>query len=155
MDKETFAKYLTDRYQDQISFYDKSAIKNQKKYRRMRGTVIVFATLTPFLIELPLEGLWEHLATVTSAVVAILTVSLKTFNYQENWHSYRTTCETLIKEQHFYEAGIGEYRTIKDKEALFVERVESMIARENTVWISTQKTQDSPDNKGSGDENKR
>ena len=141
MDKETFAKYLKDRYQDQISWYDKSAIKNQRKYRRMQGTTIVLAALTPFLIELPLEGQWAHLATVTSAVVAALTVLVKTFNYQETWLKYRTTCETLIKEQHFYEAGIGEYGTIEDKEALFVERVESLISSENTMAIRLQTTQ--------------
>ena len=148
MDKETFAKYLKDRYQDQISFYDKSALKNQGQYRWMQGTIIVLAALTPVIVELGRESDWVHLATVTSAFVAILTASLKTFNYQENWLNYRTTCETLIKEQHFLEAGIGDYRTAEDKESLFVERVESVISRENTMWISTHKTQDSSDNEG-------
>ncbi len=88
------------------------------------------------------------IASVTSAVVAILAANLKTFNYRQKWLSYRTTCETLVKEQYVYEAAIGDYRTTEDKEALFVERVESVIARENTMWISTQKTQNSSDNEG-------
>ena len=43
------------------------------------------------------------------------------------------------KEIHFYNANIDAYEDIKDKEALFVERVESLISRENTLWISTHK----------------
>ena len=34
---------------------------------------------------------------VTSVLVAIITASLKTFKFQENWINYRTTCETLEK----------------------------------------------------------
>ena len=148
MDKETFATYLKNRYQDQITYYETSAAKNQTKYKKMQGTIIVLAALTPIVVALPLGDPWEHLATVTSAVVAILTASLKTFNYQENWLNHRATSENLIKEQHFYEAGIGDYRTAEDKEALFVERVESVIAGENTTWISTQ-TRQTPQNKES------
>ena len=41
------------------------------------------------------------------------------------------------KEGDFYDAGIQGYDTTDDKEALFVERVESLISRENTLWIIT------------------
>ena len=58
---------------------------------------------------------------------------------QENWINYRTTCETLRKEKYFYDGGIGEYRSAANAEAIFIERVESVIARENTLWISAQK----------------
>ena len=70
-----------------------------------------------------------------AALVAISTAALKTFKYQENWISYRTTAETLKKEIHFYEATIQGYENVEDKEALFVERVESLISRENTFWL--------------------
>ena len=76
-------------------------------------------------------------AVVISALVAIGTTSLKTFKYQENWINYRTTCETLRKEIYFYTAGVGEYRDIDERESLFVERVESLISRENTMWLTT------------------
>jgi hypothetical protein len=73
--------------------------------------------------------------------VAILTAGLKAFKYQENWINYRTTCETLRKEKYFYEAGLGEYASAEDKEALFVDRVESLISRENTMWVSTHRAE--------------
>lgn len=144
MDQEAFGNYLKDRYQDQIEWYDRKASENQTKYRWMQWMVIILAALTPVFIELDFlrsSETFEHLPTVTSAIVAILSAGLKTFKYQENWLNYRTTCETLRKEKHFYNANLGDYARARDKEALFIERVETMISRENTMWISTQKTE--------------
>jgi hypothetical protein len=85
---------------------------------------------------------------LTSVIVAILTAALKTFKYQENWLNYRTTCETLRKEKYFYEAGLVEYASADDKEAAFVERVESLISRENTMWVSTHRAETKPEKPG-------
>jgi hypothetical protein len=74
---------------------------------------------------------------VTSVLVAILAAAQKTFKFEENWMNYRTTCETLKKEIHLYKAGVAEYSTANDKEGLFVERVEALISRENTLWLIT------------------
>ena len=142
MDQEAFSTYLTDRYENQIAWYDRKAARNQATYKWMQWPLLVLAAITPILIELDLDPLgWVQWATLTSAVVAILTAALKTFNYQENWINYRTTCETLRKEKYFYDAGLGDYGSAKDKEALFVDRVESLIARENTMWVSAQKAE--------------
>jgi len=81
----------------------------------------------------------KPLSLVTSVLVAILATSLKTFKFGENWVNYRTTCETLKKEIHFFDAGIDEYKDSQDKEGLFVKRVEALISRENTLWLTTVK----------------
>ena len=144
MDKEVFSTYLTDRYEDQVKWYDGKAMAYQAKYRRMQWPLIVFAALTPALVEVSLIGecsLLGHLAALSAVIVAILSSGLKVFKYQENWINYRTTCETLRKEKHFYNAGVGEYSGAKDREAVFVERVENLISRENTLWLSTQKAE--------------
>ncbi len=143
MDKEAISKYLTKRYEDQIAWYDSKASRNQTIYHLMQWSLIVLAAITPVLIELKPQppAAWVQWATVTSAIVAILTAGLKTFKYQENWINYRTTCETLRKEKHFYDAGLGEYGSAEDKAALSVDRVESLISRENTMWVSTQKAE--------------
>ena len=151
MSDEDFKKYLKERYNDQVSWYDRKAGENQKRYRLMQWLIIVLAASTPVLIELKLAGSYGHIPTVTSAVVAILTASVKTFKYQENWINYRTTCETLRKEQHYYSAGIGEYSRLETEDegrALFVERVENLISRENTMWLSMQKSEKRPRSKG-------
>lgn len=51
--------------------------------------------------------------------------------------NYRTISETLKKEKRFYDAGIYEYGETADKEKLFIERVENLISRENSLWIVT------------------
>ena len=133
MDKADFDKYLEDRYRDQIDWYDREAIKNQGRYRIFQKAVIVLSAITPVLIATGFDqARWPAVA--ISAIVAILTSMLKAFKYQENWIDYRTTCETLRKEIHFYRARADAYKE-EDPESLFVQRVESLISRENTMWL--------------------
>ena len=101
MEKEDFQKYLTERYENQIDWYDKKSMWNQKMYRYFQWSVIILATITPVLVAIaPEKTRW--LTVTIAALVAIGTTILKTFKYQENWINYRTTCETLRKEIHFY-----------------------------------------------------
>ena len=141
-----FKSYIEDRYQDQVKWYDRKAGVNQAIYNRMQWTIIILAAVTPVLVVFVLDndlpaGL-NHLPAVTSAAVAILTAAMKTFKYQETWINYRTTCESLRKEKHFLDANLGDYHggSDDDRRATFVERVDSLISRENTVWQTTQKT---------------
>lgn len=140
MDSKSFEKYLNDRYYGQIEWYDKKSLSNQKRYRQYQFSLIVLSALTPVLIAIdlayPNNSILQWIPIVTSVCVAVLTSILKTFKYQENWINYRTICETLKKEYYFYEAGVDEYGEIEDKDSLFVERVESLISRENTLWIN-------------------
>lgn len=128
------------------------ATKNQIIYRWLQWSVIVLAAITPVLIELNLDIVWApgfaHVPTATATVVAILTAGLRTFEYQENWINYRTTCETQRKEKYFYEVGLREYGSAEDKEALFVDRVESLISRENTMWVSTHEPEPKSEQRG-------
>jgi len=138
METEDFQKYLKERYEDQINWYDKKSMWNQKLYRHFQWSVIILAAITPVLVAIaPVATRWP--AVIVAALVAIGTSILKTFKYQENWINYRTTCETLRKEIHFYRVGLGDYGDSEDREALFVERVESLISRENTIWLTTQR----------------
>lgn len=154
MEQNAFSDYLTERYQGQIDWYDRKARSSQEFYRWMQWSLIVLAALTPILIELDLNKLigtgFEHLATLTAALVAILTAGLKTFNYQENWINYRATCETLRKEKYYLDAGLGEYARATDKEAIFVDRVENLISRENTIWVTAHKADNKSDGKADG-----
>ena len=142
MEKEKFQKYLEDRYYDQINWYDKKAVSNQKSYRFYQWGLIILSALTPVLIAIDQGDVWAHLwwwPLASSVLVDLMTTALKVFKYQETWINYRTTCETLRKEIHFFEAGTDVYEDAVDKEALFVERVEMLISRENTLWLAAQK----------------
>jgi hypothetical protein len=141
METEDFQKYLKERYEPQINWYDKKSMWNQKLYRNFQLAVIILAAITPVLVAIDAEVIrWPTV--FIAALVAIGTSVLKTFKYQENWINYRTTCETLRKEIHFYRACLGDYRDSEEREALFVERVESLISRENTMWLTTQRSKE-------------
>jgi len=136
MNKDQFDNYLDTRYKKEIDWYDEKAIWNQKAYQGFQWAAIVLSALTPVLILVDI-GPTKWFAIAIAAMVAISTAVLKTFKYQENWMNYRTTCETLRKEYYFCEAGIQGYENVQDKQALFIERVEALISRENTLWIVT------------------
>lgn len=139
MNKEEFEKYLEERYRDQVAWYSKKSRWNNKLYDRFQWSVIILASLTPVLVVVG-EGWSQWLAAGVAVLVAIFTGALKAFKYQENWINYRTTSETLKKEIYYFEADIQGYDhfiNAEDKYSLFVQRVENLLSRENTLWIST------------------
>jgi len=140
MNKEEFEAYLNNRYYDQINWYDKKAMFNQRIYETFQRILIVLSALTPILVGIE-DSIWQGrwLAIAVSFAVAVATSALTTFKYHEKWINYRTTCETLRKEIHFYNAKIREYADSEDPEGLFIERVESLISRENTLWLVSEK----------------
>ncbi|MBW1962040.1 MAG: DUF4231 domain-containing protein [Deltaproteobacteria bacterium] len=137
MDPTEFDKYLTERYHDQVKWYGEKAATNKRLYQVFQWSVIVLSSALPvFIASLSPEYRW------TTVGIAIGTAGLKTFKFQELWISYRTIAETLKKEEHFYRAQIGDYQDADDREALFVERVESLISKENTLWVITHMQKD-------------
>lgn len=145
MDKTEFDKYVQERYLDQVNWYDKKACKNQKIYIISQWVLIVLAALTPVLVALQTEigdsQLLYWIPIASSALVAILASSQKTFRYQENWINYRATCEMLRREYYLYQGEVDDYETATNKERLFIDRVETMLSRETNAWVVLQKDQ--------------
>lgn len=145
MDKTDFDKYVKDRYTDQVNWYNQKACKNQKNYILTQAILIIFAALTPVIVTLQGKYLENEIlfwaSIVTSAVVAILATVQKTFRYQENWINYRATCETLRKEYYLYQGEVDNYESTENKERMFIDRVETIIARETSAWVVLQKDQ--------------
>lgn len=136
MDNKEFDKYIKDRYEEQINWYSGSASKNKQFYTYFQWGVIILSASLPVLISsVPTSFQWITIS--LSVLLAIGTAGLKTFKLQENWINYRTISETLKKEKYFYDANIDDYSETADKEALFVDRVESLISRENSLWVTT------------------
>lgn len=135
MDPGKFKEYLKDRYEDQINWYSTKATKNKRFYMFFQWGVIVLSATVPLLVVSLTESLKWFTASI-AAVLAIGTAALKTFKFQENWINYRTIAEMLKKEKYFYEGQIDAYANTPDKEKLFIERVESLISREHSLWVS-------------------
>jgi len=144
MDKEAFNEYLEKRYYDQLNYYDRASIKNQKRYKRFQWILIVLSALTPVLAAL--DGKWFSLqiaVIAVSAIVAILTTGLKTFQYQELWVNYRATHEQLKPEIHYYDFNVGPYGAKDvDKETVFISRVEAILDKEHHGWPPAKKTRE-------------
>jgi hypothetical protein len=137
MDTGKFDEYVASRYLAEISWYDKRAGFNKYCYVIFQWAAIVLSAVIPALtLALPSDR--KLSPAILGVFLAIITAALKTFKLQENWINYRTIAETLKKEKHFYDAGIGDYRNVDDPQALFIERVETLISRENSLWITAQ-----------------
>lgn len=136
MDAASFEKYLTDRYFPQIDWYDQRSTFNKRWYVIMQWTVIVLSAVIPVVTAMIIHSSDKWLPAALGAVLTIGTAGLKAFKLQENWINYRTIAETLKKEKPYYDARISEYRNAADPEGLFVERVEALISRENSLWIT-------------------
>src|SRR3990172_7949308 len=96
MDKENFNKYLEERYNNQVKWYDEKSKSNQKIYKLLQWIIIIFTAITPILV-LQREYYINIIAAVLAIIVAISAGSQKAFNYQENWINYRTTCKVDLK----------------------------------------------------------
>ena len=146
MEKEIFKEYVENRYKDQMSYYSKAAGRNQKKYKQFQWVLIILSALTPVLAAF--IGKWPELqipVVIISAIVAIITAGLKTFQYQEMWINYRATDELLKPEIYYYNFGVGPYSEQGiDKETLFVSRVETILDKEHINWPVAKKLHEEP-----------
>ncbi len=138
MDEQKFKDYLDTRYHPAIKWYDSKSIWNKRWYNFFQISIIVLSAITPILAIMELK--WP--TTITASIVAIATGIIKFLKLEENWLNYRTICETLRKEIHLMSAQLSDYSRSEDKQQLFVDRVESLISRENTLWLTSISSQD-------------
>ncbi len=153
MASEFIEDYIAKRYEDQVGWYDKKAGWNRWWYSRIQWTMIVFSAVTPVLLSARHE-LPQTVAVFTSLGVAILAAGLKAFRFEELWFNYRSTCEALRTQFYLFRAGLGDFSNPETREARFVETVEAMLSRENTLWLSSansdRKREEEPEGRGKG-----
>lgn len=129
-------EYIENRFKPQVEWYDKKATKNKRCAIIFNVITIVVGALTPILAALN----FQIFTIIFSAIVTILLGVSKFCKFEEHWHNYRTTCETLRKEEYYFKYQTSCYSTVQEPEKLFIERIESLISRENTLWLDTVKT---------------
>ena len=128
---------ISERLEDQIAWYDRKSIANQKVYQRIKVAEIVAAAIIPFL---PALGL-PHTTIVTGALGVLITAFeglLHLNQYQQNWINYRSTCEALKHEKYTYLGKAAPYANAPDPHALLAERIESLVSQEHAKWASVQ-----------------
>jgi hypothetical protein len=152
---------IIDRLEDQINWYDAKSSKLQKAYKRIKVVEIVAAALIPFLAALHISetnpqphtilGVPLSIGTVTAMLGVLITILegvLQLGQYQQNWVTYRATCEALKHEKFTYIAKAGVYASAADPRALLAERVETIGSQENSKWASLQQPQKSKSGEG-------
>ena len=143
MTDEQFDEYLKARYQDQIDYYTSKAGRNKRMYNLFQWSVIIVSSVLPVLV-VSINEKYKLVAAGLSVLLAIGTSALKVFKFQENWLNFRQLAETLKQEKHFYDAAIGAYANATDKNGTFVDRVESLISRENAIWTNVHQQKEEP-----------
>lgn len=127
-------KYLKDRLDDQITWYDAKSQSAQQHFKQLRRAEIICAALVPFLAGF--AGSYAAIAAVVGllgAVIVVLAAFQSLGQYQENWIDYRTTCESLKHEKYLFLTRAAPYAA-DDAFPLLVERIENLISKENNTW---------------------
>jgi len=147
MGSDKFEKYMTERYDDQRRWIDRKAVGLKKTYTCYQTWVIILASVTTVFSAvggltgtIGVVGSWA--ATVISALVTVFSSILATFKHKETWLNYRVAAEALKREKYFYQLEVGDYSGAQDKEKLFVQRVEAILAMENAEWVGVQRLKD-------------
>jgi len=128
---------IMERLEDQIGWYDRKSMTNQRYYKRIKIVEIAAAAIIPFLSAFP----FPRMMWVTGALGVLITIlegMLHLNQYQQNWIAYRSTCESLKHEKYVYLGKASPYAGATDPHALLAERIESLVSQEHAKWASVQ-----------------
>lgn len=139
--KMSIEKYINDRLDDQIKYYDLKSIEYKKKHENISlATIIISAliALVPAFIDIlhNCKGIITFLSALLAATITVLQAIDKLKKYNDLFYQFRMTCEKLKQEKELYLYQSGEYKRTDEmtNEQLFVERCESIMATENGTW---------------------
>jgi len=127
-------EYIEQRVDDQIGWYDRKSKRAQVWFKTLRVVEVVCAAAIPLIAGFDIFGCWSTLVvSVLGAVIAVCAALIGLGNYQENWVEYRTTCESLRHEKYLFLTKTEPY-DVSEPFGLFVQRVEGLVSKENSVW---------------------
>jgi uncharacterized protein DUF4231 len=121
------------RLREQIAWYDGKSQHNQRWFKRLKIWQMVTAAAIPFAASVS-APLW--VAGGGGAVIVVLEGLQQLQQYQQNWTTYRATCERLKHEQFLFMAAAGPYKAASEPEALLAERVEGLVSQEHAAWAA-------------------
>lgn len=127
-------EYIKVRLEDQIKWYDDKSQYNQKWFKRLRKAEIICAAAIPFIAGFSETVPHSNVVIGVIGIIIALCAGISALNkYQENWINYRNTCETLKHEKYLFITSCSSYQG-DDSFTKFVERIESLISKENSLW---------------------
>ncbi len=126
----------TARLDDQIAWYDTKSGAAKKWYFSLKTIEILAAATIPLVAGLTLPS---YIVGGLGVVVILIEGSHSLFQFHRNWLSYRSTCEQLKHEKYLWLANAGPYGG-EDSIALLAERIEELISKEHSKWVSSRKS---------------
>ncbi len=139
MDIET---YLTERVDDQIKYFDSSAIRNQKMYRWLKGAAIfcnIFTTLTIALTLIPDIKVPMNIVALILSMIVLATYQIEEFyNFGAKWEKFRLVAERIKSEKCLFLNSVGTYLSddTDEKKRVFVEKIEGIIQGTDMSYFS-------------------
>ena len=135
MTDEEYERYLNGRYSHLVGFYDKRAQENKRWHRACSVFIIVVSGILAPLISTGLLSKHPMIGGFLSASVVIATAISSHFQFNETWLNYRKTWDALKREPYLRDARVADYVNVADRNALFVERIESVASEEGNEWL--------------------
>lgn len=128
---------IIERLEDQIDWYDRKSMTNQRYFKRIKMVEIAAAAIIPFLSAFSLPRIMWVIGGL-GVLITVLEGMLHLNQYQQNWIAYRSTCESLKHEKYVYLGKASPYASALDPHALLAERIESLVSQEHAKWASAQ-----------------
>ncbi|ADB48540.1 DUF4231 domain-containing protein [Conexibacter woesei] len=127
-----------DRLEQQVAWYDARSRHSQRWFKLLKVCQIVIAAAIPVVAGAGGDG-WRWPVAIGGATIVVLEGLQQLFQYQQNWSTYRSTCERLKHEKFLYAAGAGPYAGASRPGAMLAERVEGLVSQEHAAWASVQR----------------
>jgi Protein of unknown function (DUF4231) len=121
------------RLEDQIGWYDAKSRHNQRWFKLLKICQIVTAAAIP--VAAAGSGVPKWPIGAAGALIVVLEGIQQLQQYQQNWVSYRSTCERLRHEKFLYASNAGPYAGASP-DARLAERVEGLVSQEHAAWAA-------------------
>lgn len=142
--QSAISEYVTKRVDDQLAYFDSSALKNQKAYKRLKSTAMACNVLTTMTIALAFTVSEQYKVYMGILALVLSTVVLATYQWEEfqnhgaKWEKFRLVAEHLKSEKLLFLNRAGHYADQDDQAASreFVETVENVIHGTDVSYFS-------------------
>ena len=129
------------RLEDQIGWYDQRSRAAQRRYKVLKFAQVIIAALIPLTSAFPIPTADIRWLVALLGLLVLIIEAIQQLNQdQQNWITYRSTCEALKHEKYLYLAGAGHRRAeiAERRLALLADRIEGLMSQEHAKWVSVQ-----------------